>query len=480
MTINDYEQCDATELARRVRGGEVTPAELIAAADRQITRVNRALNLVCHLFEGERSASLDGPFAGVPVLLKDTAMAVKGRPLTSGSRLFADVVSADDGTLARRYRAAGFVFLGRTNVPELALNFTTESDLHGIARNPWDPKRSPGGSTGGGAAAVAAGIVPIGQGSDGAGSIRVPAAHCGVFGLKPSRMRVPSGPMGVGNAGMATLHAVTRSVRDSARLLDATSGPDIGDAYAAPAPMRPYVEELDRPPGALRIGLILEGPEGAPYDPECRAAAESAARLCADLGHQVEPARLEIDNAQVKWAWRTVAASSAALGVARHAAAKGIADPLALLEPATIGWIRSGRAVPATDYVKAVQILDASSRAMGRFFQRHDIFLSPTTAQVAPVLGWLRDDGIGFDAAYDRFWNHAPHAPLFNASGCPAMSVPLHWTDAGLPVGVQFGAAYGEDGLLIALAAELERARPWFHRRPDLGAFAEPAAAATA
>lgn len=472
MAFAEYDRYDATGLAELVRNRDVSPQDLLEEARRQIDATNPSLNLVVHLFDGEACANLEGAFAGVPVLLKDTAMAVKGRPLTSGSRLYANVVSPEDGTLARRYRAAGFVFLGRTNVPEMALNFTTESDLHGPALNPWDPSRSTGGSTGGGAAAVAAGIVPIGQGSDGAGSIRVPGAHCGVFGLKPSRMRVPSGPMGVGNAGMATLHALTRSVRDSAALLDATSGPDVGDAYAAPPPRRPYVEELTRQPGPLRIGLVLDGPESAPYDAECAAGATAAAHLCAAMGHHVEPAVLEIDNTQIKWAWRTIAASSAATGVARHSMLHGIADPLSLLERTTADWIRTGQAISATDYVKAVQVLDATSRAMGTFFQRYDVFLSPTTAQIAPPLGWLRDDYLEFEGAYDRFWNHAPHAPLFNASGCPAMSVPLHWTPSGLPVGVQFGAALGEEGILIALAAELERAQPWAGRRPVLNNLA--------
>lgn len=470
MSPDEYDASDALALAELVRVGAVTAEELAAEANRRIDALNPVLNAVVHRFEGESCSAPGGVFGGVPVLLKDTAMAIKGRPLTSGSRLYAGVVSEADGTLASRYRKAGFVFLGRTNVPELALSLTTESDLHGIARNPWDLSRSPGGSTGGGAAAVAAGIVPIAQGSDGAGSIRVPAAHCGVFGFKPSRMRNPSGPGGIGNAGMATLHALTRSVRDCASLLDATSGPDIGDAYAAPPPVRAYAEEV-RTAAALRplrIGLVTEGPEGAPYDPECRAAAEAAARLCEGLGHSVTPVTLEMDNARLKWAWKTIGASSAALGVTRFAAIKGIADPYALLEPTTIAWIEHGKSVPATDYVAAVQVLEASSRTMGQFFQEHDIFLSPTTAQIAPPLGWLRDDTLDLDAFFTRFWNHAPHAALFNASGCPAMSVPLGWTAQGLPVGVQFGAGYGGDGVLIALAAQLEAAQPWAARRPAM------------
>ncbi len=407
-------------------------------------------------------------------------MAVAGEKLTSGSQFHADVISGSDGTLAKRYREAGFVFLGRTNVPELALSFTTEGDFHGIARNPWDPERTPGGSTGGGAAAVAAGVVPIAQGSDGAGSIRVPAAHCGVFGLKPSRIRNPSGPaMGVGNAGMGTPHAVTRSVRDCARLLDATSGPDIGDAYAVPPPARPYADEIEREPGQLRIGLVLEAPDGAEYDDDCRVAATAAARLCEDLGHAVELIEPELDHSGLKWAWRTIAATSAARGIDKAAAARGIDDPLSQLEPVTAEWIRLGRSVSGIDYLGAVQVLEASSRTMGRFFERCDIFLSPTTAQVAPRLGFLRDDSVGFEQSYNRFWNHAPHAPAFNASGCPAMSVPLHWTEGGLPVGVQFGAAFGNEGLLVSLAAQLERAKPWFHRRPDLKWMATPVAEAT-
>lgn len=471
MSPDEYDACDAVALAALVRAGDVTAGDLVAQANRRIDALNPTLNAVVHRFDGETCTAPDGVFAGVPVLLKDTAMAVRGRPLTSGSRLYADVVSDADGTLATRYRKAGFVFLGRTNVPELALSLTTESDLHGVARNPWDLTRSPGGSTGGGAAAVAAGIVPIAQGSDGAGSIRVPAAHCGVFGFKPSRMRNPPGPAGVGNAGMSTLHALTRSVRDCAWLLDASNGPDVGDPYAAPAPLRPYAEELNprAAPTGLRIGLLTEGSACAGYDPECRAAAEAAARLCESLGHRAEPVALVLDNDRLKWAWKTIAASSAALGVMRFAALKGIGEPCSLLEPTSVAWVEHGRSVPATDYVAAVQILEASSRAMGRFFDSFDIFLSPTTAQIAPPLGWLRDDALDLDTFFTRFWNHAPHAALFNASGCPAMSVPLGWTAAGLPVGVQFGAAYGADGLLIALAAQLEAAQPWAGRRPSVG-----------
>lgn len=471
-----FDTLDASGMAEMIRAGAVAPDAFVKAHRARINSSKAIetapLNAIVHrIDEGDAPqdpATLkNGAFAGVPLLLKNTGVAVDGAPLSLGSRLFADQVSAADNTLAARYRAAGFVFTGRTNTPELALSFTTESALHGPARNPWDLTRSPGGSSGGAAAAVAAGLAPVAQSSDGAGSTRVPAAHCGVFGFKPTRMRNPVGPaQAEGIAGMSTPHAVTRSVRDCARMLDVSAGPDLGDPYAAPAPAGPFADALERPPKRLRVALALDAPEGIAMDDACAEAARDAARLCSDLGHQVEEAAPDYDNAALKRAWRVIAAVSTARSVDAAGAARGLEAPDALLEPVNAEWAEEGRRTSGTAYLGAVRTLHGTARAMGRFFARHDVLLSPTTAEIAPPLGALAGAGVSLDAFYDRFWAHAPLTAVFNASGCPAMSVPLFWTEAGLPVGAQFGAGFGNDALLLALAAELEAARPWFGRRP--------------
>lgn len=464
---------EAVEMARMVQRGDVAPDHFVKAAQAAVAALNPQLNAVVHDIAPVLPATLDGPFAGVPLYLKNIGIAVKDSPMSVGSRLHADQICAADNTLAARYRAAGFVFTGRTNTPELALSFTAESELHGPAKNPWDLSRSPGGSSGGAAAVVAAGIVPIAQSSDGAGSTRVPAAHCGVFGFKPTRMRNPVGPaQAEGIAGMSTPHAISRTVRDCALMLDVGHGPDLGDPYAAPLPERPFVEELTRAPKGLRIGLVTEGPEGAPLAAECVAAAEAAAKLCESLGHHVEPVANPYDNAALKRAWRVISGVSCARGVDAAAARRG-ENVDHLLEPVNAEWVAEGRQMSGSDYLGAVQCLHGTSRAMGGFFKEYDIYLSPTTAELAPKLGKLAGAGKDLDTFYDLFWNHAPLTAVFNGSGCPAMSVPLHWA-GGLPVGVQFGAGFGKDGLLFALAAQLEAAAPWAHRLPpvSVGAMA--------
>jgi amidase len=465
--MQDYEDLDATAMAALVRERQVAPDHFVKEAQARIRALNPALNAVVHDIAPEYHAGPEAPFAGVPLLLKNTGVAVRGAPVTSGSALFADVVSPADSTLAARLRKAGFVFIGRTNTPEMALSFTTEGAFHGPARNPWDLGRSPGGSSGGAAAAVAAGIVPVAQSSDGAGSTRVPAAHCGVFGFKPTRLRNPVGPaQAEGIGGMSTPHAITRTVRDSAWMLDATHGPDLGDPWACPAPQGRFVDAVARPPGRLRIGMQVAG------DPDCRAAVLATAAMCEDLGHHVTLAAPEYDNAALAAAWFTVSAVSVARGVGAHARARGLNDPLALMEPINAEWVLRGRAISGDAYLGAVQFLHSTSRSLGRFFQTQDVFLSPTTAEIAPPLGWLAGAGLDVDVFFDRFWAHAPLTAVFNASGCPAMSLPLHQTASGLPVGVQFGAAFGADELLFALAGQIELAAPWVARRPALAVAA--------
>ncbi|MBY3239435.1 amidase [Rhizobium laguerreae] len=459
----DYDGLDALAMADLVRRGEVAPDHFVKEAKARIAALNPSLNAVVHHFPGEASYATEGVFAGVPLLLKDTGVPLKDMPITSGTRLHKDVVSPADSTLGSRLRTAGFAFLGRTNTPELALSFTTEGTFHGTARNPWDLTRTPGGSSGGAAASVAAGIMPMTQCSDGAGSIRVPAAHCGVFGLKPSRLRNPSGPaVAEGIGGMGTLHAISRSVRDSAAMLDVTHGADIGDPWGSPPVKGSFLDAVSRPPRSLKIGMEITG------DADCRAAVEAAAALCEKLGHKVELAEPKYNREAVKRAWLTVSAVNVARGTRALAKAKNIADPLALLEPVNAEWVKMGDAVSGTDYLGAIDALHQSSRAMGRYFSDYDIYLSPTTAEVAPKLGHLSGEGLSVEEFFERFWSHAPLTAVFNASGCPAMSVPLHWSEAGIPVGVHFGAAFGAEALLFSLAGQLEAASPWAKRRPNM------------
>ena len=472
MIFAEYGDYDGLGLADLVRSGEVDALDLLETAIERIEALNPTLNAVVHPFYDFGRKLIDeglpdGPFTGVPFLLKNTGAALAGTPLTTGSDLFRDAVSPADGTLAARQKAAGLVPMGKTNTPEFALSFTTEPAAFGPTRNPWDLSRSPGGSSGGSAAAVAAGMVPLAHSSDGAGSTRLPAAHCGLFGFKPSRMRNPLGPEIVeGIAGMSTPHAVSRSVGDNAALLDATSGPDIGDPSAAPPPARPFLVEVARDPRPLRIGFAPYSPLGGIVDPECRAAAEQAALLCVSLGHSVEEAAPDYDCEVLKTAWRVIAGVGLVQQVDARAKALGLADPRSRLEPVDVEWLQEGRRWSGTDYLAAVGQLHRTARTMGRFFARYDILLSPTTAELPPRLGYLAGAGHSLDRFYDRFWEHGPFTCAFNASGCPAMSVPLAWSRGGLPIGVQFGAAFAADGLLFALAGSLERARPWWGVRP--------------
>jgi amidase len=474
MDAARFRASDALACAEQVATGETTPARLLELACEEVRAGNPDLGAVVHLFAtlaGDQidAGRVDGPFRGVPLLVKDASLHIAGTPLTSGSRLFEGQVCSGDDTLTERLKAAGLVPFGRTTTPELSLSFTSEPAAFGPARNPWAPSRSAGGSSGGAAAAVAAGIVPIAHATDGAGSIRVPAAHCGVFGFKPSRIRNPLGPrIAEGNGGMATPHAITRSVRDSAALLDATSGGDIGDPYAVEAPKRSFREEASIDPRPLRIGLWDGRNLAVDIDGECRSALLNAADLCASLGHMVEEADPDHDDQRLRKAWRYIASVGAA-DATREALLRRSRD---LVEPINLEWIDEGLRCPATDYLAAMNKLHAAGRALGRFFTRFDILLSPVTSTVAPPLGTLSGAGHSIDGFFSRFWDHAPFTAVFNASGCPAMSVPLYWiapmpdAPSGLPVGVQFGAARGDDGLLFALAGQLERARPWLARRP--------------
>ncbi|WP_153768962.1 amidase [Labrenzia sp. CE80] len=487
MKISDYVQYDALGLSGLVKSGQVTAQELFEVAVRQIEALNPILNCVVHehfdLAQAAVDAGLpDGPFSGVPFLIKNTGLDVEGMLLSTGCDLFRDMISVRDCTLVERYKKAGLVILGKSNTPEFALSFATEPQAFGPTRNPWALNRCPGGSSGGAAAAVAAGILPFANSSDGAGSTRLPAAHTGLFGFKPSRMRNPLGPVAVeAIAGMSTPHALSWSVRDNAALLDATAGADVGDPYGCPRPETTFLEASLKDPRPLKIAMTLKSPVGTPVDPEILERTREAARLLEDLGHTVE----DVDDAgydahALKVAWRVIAAVNVATAVAARGKALGIEDPAARLEPVNAEWVREGAGKTGADYLAAVNQLHATARALGHFFTRYDILLTPTTAELPPRIGEMAGVGTSLDAFYDRFWSHGPFTCAFNASGCPAMSVPFGLSSGKLPIGVHFGAAFGQEALLFSLAGQIERARPWSATRPvrdDAGFAAENGAA---
>jgi amidase len=464
---------DATDQATLVRRDEVTAAELVAAAIDRIERLNPALNAVItpafeRALDQARSGSLDGPFSGVPYLLKDLAVEDAGVRFTEGSRFLAGHVSTRDQELAVRLRRAGLIILGKTNTCEFGMTPTVEPLLHGPTRNPWDLTRTPGGSSGGSAAAVAVGMVPFAHGNDLGGSIRYPASCCGLFGFKPTRGRNPLGPeYGDVVSGMAVEHALTRSVRDSAALLDATAGNDLGDPYPAPpAPEGGFAAAAARDPGRLRVAYWSTPTGGHPLHPDCRVALDDAVRLCENLGHDVEEVDLPIDD-------RTGRAIGTAYGAAitwilnywiRELGREPGPDEL---EPYTRALWDNGRAVSGGDYLMAMMDLQRFARTVAAFFTRYDVWLTPTLAQPPLPLGLITST---VDDPWRAGRNGAPFVAfpgvLANITGNPAMSVPLHWSDHGLPIGVHVLGRFGADDQLFSLAGQLERARPWADRWP--------------
>ncbi|HEY6629908.1 MAG TPA: amidase [Rhizobiaceae bacterium] len=465
-------ELDGIALSALIAKGELSASEALEASIGRAERLNPVLNAVVHPYydlarEQVRRGLPKSPLSGVPMLLKNTGFEAEGMILSTGSELHRHTVSQRDSTITARYKAAGMVILGKSNTPEFALSFTTEPEAFGPTRNPWDTGRTPGGSSGGSTAAVASGIVPLANSSDGAGSTRLPASHCGLFGFKPSRLVNPLGPVAAeAIAGMSTPHAVTWSVRDSAAMLDITGGGDIGDPWASPGHPGTYLAALGAPPPRLSVAMLLKPPLGTRVDAEVIDEVRAAARLLESLGHHV----VEIDDAgydaeALKAAWRVIAGVNVALGVAGGDANS---SNIARLEPVNQEWLHEGLATSGPRYLWAVNQLHASARAMGRFFSRYDIMLTPSAAEPAPKLGELAGKGKDLDTFFDLFWAHSPFTAVFNASGCPAMSVPLGMTASGLPVGAHFGAGFGRDALLFSLAAELERAAPWAARRPPV------------
>jgi Asp-tRNA(Asn)/Glu-tRNA(Gln) amidotransferase A subunit family amidase len=470
--MDDYEASDAIALAERVRSGETTPTALLDAAIERLEKKNPQLNaVVIPMLEHARRAIAaglpEGPLAGVPFLLKDLHVTVPGVRTTHGSRLFADFVPQHESEIVARFRRAGLVFFGKTHSPEFGLTTTSESRLFGQTRNPWHPERVAGGSSGGSAAAVAAGIVPAAHATDGGGSIRVPASCCGVFGLKPTRGRTPAGPdAGEGWSGMSAQGAVSRSVRDSAALLDAIHGPDLGAPYAAQPPARPFLAEIGAAPGRLRIALQTETWNASPTHPTCVAAAEDAAKLCASLGHHVEEARFTIDVEAFREATATIIGASTRATMEERARALG--RPLAPedVEPGTWLVASGGAAKDAVAYVRALRTIHRLGRELARFLERFDVLLTPTLAAPPARLGVLSLSNPNPGDALRTLFQSVGFTQLANATGNPAMSVPLYWDAEGVPIGSHFIGRMDDEATLLRLAAQLEEARPWSDRRP--------------
>lgn len=472
--MDHYSDYDGLGLAELVRTGQVSPAELVEAAIERIERHNPTLNAVVHKAydEARREAHAPlpaGPFRGVPFLVKDLGMPVAGWPRTCGSHFARDLTDAEDGGLTARYRAAGVVLLGKTNTPEYGITGTTESRRLGPCRNPWNPGHIAGGSSGGAAAAVAAGVVPLAHASDGLGSIRIPAACCGLVGLKVTRDRNPNAPDGYDYAlGNVVDHVVTRTVRDCAAMLDATGIPDPHSPYPAPPKQRPYLEEIERRPGKLRIAWSSERRSNRAIDPEIQAALERTAELLRHLGHEVVERGLGIDYQALYDSRGPAAAANFAAGMDRMIAQLGREPQVEELEPLTWAALAIGRRQSGADVMRSLQETRMLNRRTLAFFDDVDVYLCPVLATTVPEVGYL--DPVNLDPAEvsQRQSSVFPFAAPFNFSGQPSISLPLETDASGLPIGMMFSARYADEATLLRLAAQLEKEAPWRHRRPKL------------
>ena len=476
MTFDEYRSHDALGLAELIRQGTVSAAEVMAAAVQRLEAVNPTINAVTYLHAaalsvGATSAPTHGPFAGVPYLIKDLHAPVQGMPLTHGSRLFAGQVHDVDSETVARLRRAGFVLIGRSNAPEFGMNVSTEPRAFGATRNPWNLAHSAGGSSGGAAAAVAGGIVPAAHATDSGGSIRIPASCTGLVGLKPTRGLLAYGPQrGDAAHGISHEHALTRSVRDCAAILDATVGPDIGAPYFTQRPAAPYLDTIGRDPGPLRVAYTVTDFNGRAVEAPCRAAVEHTARLLESLGHSVEQAAPQFDHDTLFDAVMTLLLTGLAASVDAREAQLGRAARADELEPVTHAAVARGRSISGTVYASRFALINREVRRIGHFFEDYDILLTPTMMAPPPKLGLMSTDTDtdDLDGHIRRAFGFAPFTVCFNATGQPAISLPLYWSDDGLPIGVQLAARFGADDRLLALAAQLERAAPWFDRTAPL------------
>ena len=496
--FSEYGQYDGLGLAELVRRKEISPRELLEEAIARTEAVNPRLNAVIHtMYDHARELTdgdlPDGPFSGVPFLLKDMLAFYAGHPLRFGSRAMRDHVADRTSTTVTRFLATGLVPFGKTNAPEMGLEPFTEPELFGPTHNPWDPARSPSGSSGGAAAAVAARIVPVASGGDGGGSIRTPSSACGVFGMKPSRGRNPVGPdVGEIWQGAVAEHVLTRTVRDSAAMLDVTAGPDAGALYHAPAPEQPFLEAVTTAPGRLRIAFTTESLLGSHVDGACVQGVERTVTLLRELGHEVVNARPHFDRRAFLRAFIIMVSAETAADLDECSALVGRRRwSNRRLELETRAMQLLGRQIATQDFIKACRHLQRVARLMGQFLDegRYDAFLTPTLGAPPVPIGTLRPSAmeaaglrvlsalkagnlmraIGFiDTVADKVFGFSAYCALFNVSGQPAMSMPLHWSDDGLPVGMHFVAPYAHETTLFRLAGQLERARPWRDRKPPI------------
>lgn len=490
----EFHKYDGLGLAELVRAKKVTASDLVEEAISRIESRNPKINAVVQkMYDQARSSAQgdlpEGPFKGVPFLVKDLICTVAGVPTGSGNRLLMRIPAAHDSEIVRRYKMSGAIILGKTNTPEFGVVPYTEPETMGPTHNPWDLNRTPGGSSGGSAAAVAARMVPMAGGGDGGGSIRIPASCCGVFGLKPTRGRTPTGPdIGEAWRGFALEHVITRSVRDSAAMLDAIAGPDVGAPYYAPPPDRPFLQEVTTEPGPLRIAFTAHPLLGGTVHDDCKEGLESTVALLRQLGHEVVEATPRIDGEACAVAFLAIVVAETRADV-EWAAKLARRKPRSTdFEGATYALGLLGKAMGASEYANAARFLQTTAREVGRFFESYDVLLTPTLSQPPVPIGSLQPSGaektlINIVGRLNAGWllnalgvlkpiaaktfDFIPYTPLFNVTGQPAMSVPLHWTDEGLPVGMHFVGRFGEEGTLFRLAGQLERARPWFDRSPE-------------
>lgn len=470
--MDNYQDYDALGLADLVRRGDVTADELLDAALARADQVNPSLNAIVHDWADEAKKALkegvpEGPFTGVPFLLKDLNMFTPGRVTTNGSKLFADYVADQKSTLVERFEQAGLVIFGSTNSPEFGLTASTEPALFGPTRNPWNLDHTPGGSSGGSSAAVAAGIVPMANASDGGGSIRIPASCCGLFGMKPTRARTPFGPMaGEGWGGMSIGHALSWTVRDNAALLDAVAGPAPGDPYAAPPKTGSYLSAVMTPPRRLKVAYSVKAPSGVDIDPECVAAVEQAARLLRDLGHEVEDDAPHLDTEEIGQAQVLIMGASAKLTCELRAAELGRELAEDDVEMITWAMIQNAKTQPVDAYPKALRVIHGVGRTFAAFHEKYDVWLTPTLGKPPVPLGPLSMSNPDIGQYVETVLSFACFTGFMNMSGAPSMSLPLHMSKDGLPVGVMATGPVGSEEMLFSLAGEIERAQPWFHRRP--------------
>jgi len=475
MNFEDYADHDAVALANLVRKKEVSPAELMETALRAIDKLNPKLNAVVTVMEEQANAALqaglpEGPLRGVPFLLKDLVVSWAGLPTNCGSRYFEDWTRPFDSEILKRWKAGGLVVIGKTNTPELGSSGSTEPVASGPTHNPWNLDHTPGGSSGGSAAAVSAGIVPAAHANDAGGSIRGPASCCGLVGLKPTRGRNPLGPdAGEHWNGLVVEHVVTRSVRDSAAFLDVSAGPDVGDPHVAPAPDQTFSDAAKTEPGRLRIGFARSAPGGVNFDADCLQAVENAANLLADLGHDVEEASPEWDAVSLGEAFMVIFAANMTWALSARQNQIGIAPTRETVENNNLWLMARGKELSAADLLSALSSLNTASRSFASYFLSHDIWLTPTMATQPPELGHLFADVEDVPLFFERLWRFNPLNTIYNASGCPAISLPLHQSRSGLPIGVMLGASFGRDTLLLRLAGQIEQASPWAGRKPPIG-----------